>query len=53
MDIGTLALVWLASAGVAWLIAVIREDPEPGKWAAFGLILGPIGAIGAFVRAGE
>ena len=47
MDPVVLVLVWTACAVGAWWIATTKKAPDPGTWAAMGLLFGPLGVLGA------
>jgi len=48
----TLAIIlWTACAVAAWFIAHTKGAPDEVAWAVGGLLLGPIGVLGAIVLA--
>lgn len=44
-------LIWTAFAVVAWFIANTKKAPDAGTWAFWGLLLGPLGVLGAIAFA--
>ena len=44
-------LIWTACAVVAWFIANTKKAPDAGMWGFWGLLLGPLGILGAIAFA--
>jgi hypothetical protein len=51
MDLTFAILIWTVCAVAAWWIATVKHAPNPGTWAAIGLLFGPLGVLGAIADA--
>ena len=51
VDYVTIGTLWVVCAIGSYLVAAMKKDPSPLAWGLFGILLGPLGVLGAMILA--